>query len=78
MLLSALPIVLLCATAPSQFANSKQDQPASQSDELMFNRKIAPIIFENCAACHRADEIATFSLLTYKDVKQRARQIYLH
>ncbi len=75
MLLSALPIVLLCATAPSQFADSEQAQPPSQSDAITFNRQIAPIIFENCAACHRADEVAPFSLLTYKDVKRRARQI---
>lgn len=43
--------------------------------KLTFNKDIAPIIFENCASCHRPGEVAPFSLLTYADVKKRARQI---
>ena len=40
-----------------------------------FNRDIAPIIYKNCAACHHPGGLGPFSLLTYDDVKQRARQI---
>lgn len=37
-----------------------------------FNRDVAPIIFAQCANCHRPGEAAPFSLLTYKEVKKRA------
>jgi hypothetical protein len=40
-----------------------------------FNKHIAPIVFEQCASCHRPGEVAPFSLLTYADVKKRAQQI---
>jgi len=37
-----------------------------------FNRDVAPILFKNCAGCHRPGEIAPFSLLEYKDAAKRA------
>src|SRR5262245_38614270 len=40
-----------------------------------FTKDIAPIVFENCASCHRAGEVAPFTLLNYTDVKKRAKQI---
>src|ERR1700689_2529545 len=40
-----------------------------------FNRDIAPILYKNCATCHRPGEVAPFSLLTYQDAAKRARQI---
>lgn len=40
-----------------------------------FNHDIAPIIFKSCSPCHRPGEAAPFSLLTYVDVKKRAKQI---
>ena len=45
------------------------------SNRLTFNQDIAPIVFENCAACHRPGESAPFSLLSYQDVRKRAQQI---
>jgi hypothetical protein len=44
---------------------------------VTFNKHIAPIIFDNCTSCHRAGEVAPFSLQNYQDVKKRARQIAL-
>jgi Flp pilus assembly protein TadD len=40
-----------------------------------FNRDIAPIVFSQCAPCHRPGEAAPFSLLTYADAKKHAKQI---
>ncbi len=37
-----------------------------------FNRDVAPILYENCARCHRPGEVAPFSLLTYRDAAKRA------
>ena len=42
---------------------------------LTFTKDIAPIVFENCAVCHRPGESAPFSLLSYRDVMKRAKQI---
>ncbi len=42
---------------------------------VTFTRNIAPIIFQNCSSCHHSGEVAPFSLLTYRDVQKRARQI---
>src|SRR5262245_31072598 len=42
---------------------------------LTFGKDIAPIIFNNCASCHRPGAAAPFSLLSYQDVKKRAKQI---
>jgi tetratricopeptide (TPR) repeat protein len=40
-----------------------------------FSRDIAPIIYSNCADCHRPGEAGPFSLLSYDDVKKHGRQI---
>ena len=48
----------------------QSDAPATS-----FNRDVAPILFANCASCHRPGEAAPFSLLTYDDARRRASQI---
>lgn len=40
-----------------------------------FNRDIAPIVFQNCAPCHRPGQAAPFTLLSYADAKKHARQV---
>ena len=40
-----------------------------------FNKDVAPIIFKNCAGCHRPGEIAPMSLLTYEDARPWAKAI---
>ena len=40
-----------------------------------FTKDVAPIVFANCSSCHRPGGTAPFSLLTYADVKSRARLI---
>ncbi len=42
---------------------------------VTFSQDVAPIVFSQCAQCHRPGEAAPFSLLSYRDVKVRARQI---
>ena len=37
-----------------------------------YNKDIAPILWKNCAGCHRTGEIGPFSLLTYKDAAKRS------
>ena len=38
-----------------------------------FTKDVAPIIFNNCASCHRAGEVAPMSLLSYEDVRPWAK-----
>jgi hypothetical protein len=40
-----------------------------------FTKDIAPILFKNCAGCHRPGEIAPMSLLDYKSVRPWAKSI---
>jgi mono/diheme cytochrome c family protein len=42
---------------------------------VTFTRDVAPILFANCATCHRPGEVAPFSLLTYSEAKRHARQL---
>src|SRR5258708_10305606 len=48
---------------------------SSKPAPVTFNKEIAPLIYQNCATCHRPGEVAPFSLLTYADVKKRDKQI---
>src|SRR5215471_3727390 len=40
-----------------------------------FDKDVAPIVFANCAPCHRPGEVAPFSLLTYPDAVKHADNI---
>jgi hypothetical protein len=40
-----------------------------------FNRDIAPIVFKNCAPCHRPGEAGPFPLLSYDDVVKKAKTV---
>src|SRR5262245_9610729 len=45
------------------------------SQQITFNKHIAPILFANCAACHHTGGAGPFGLIEYQEVKKRARQI---
>jgi hypothetical protein len=49
--------------------------PGARAGEVTFNRDVAPIVHAHCAACHREGETAPFPLLTYDDVRKRAKQV---
>lgn len=52
-----------------------QIQPVRKESVVTFKKDIAPIIFRHCSTCHRDGMAAPFNLLTYEDVRKRARQI---
>ncbi|MEX2270135.1 MAG: tetratricopeptide repeat protein [Vicinamibacterales bacterium] len=60
----ARTIALILAGAFETLACSRQAPPPSAAT---FNKDIAPIVYANCASCHRPGGVAPFSLLTYKD-----------
>src|SRR5438552_2449006 len=51
--------------------------PAAQSSKTAptFNRDVAPILFRSCAECHRPNQIAPMSLLSYQDARPWAKAI---
>src|SRR4029077_15745685 len=40
-----------------------------------FNKDIAPIVFNKCVKCHRPNQIAPMSLMSYQEVRPWARAI---
>lgn len=43
--------------------------------EVTYNRDVAPILYKNCVVCHRPNDIAPMSLMTYKETRPWARSI---
>lgn len=48
---------------------------SSSTDEITYCGDVAKIIFDNCSRCHRPNEIAPFSLLSYDETVKHALQI---
>src|SRR5687768_676030 len=46
-------------------------------ERVTFAREVAPILFAQCAPCHRPNGPAPFALVSYADAKRRAQQIAL-
>ena len=45
------------------------------AERVTFTRDVAPIVFTHCAPCHHDGGAGPFPLLSYADVRRRARQI---
>lgn len=69
-----MPITIFFLVAAFGLTTSVEAQAPPRSP-ITFNKSVAPILFEHCATCHRPGEIGPFSLLTYRDARQRATQI---
>jgi mono/diheme cytochrome c family protein len=66
-MLKTIAALLSLAALPA-LANESTPSPT-------FTRDIAPIVWQNCVACHHAGEVAPFTLTSYEDVKKRAKQV---
>jgi hypothetical protein len=64
----ALMLALSVAAISSNVSSKESVTPT-------FAKDVAPILFKNCASCHRTGEIAPMSLLTYKEARPWARAI---
>ena len=67
-----IAVALLAASAIGAWGCRR---PPAPSAPVTFNKDIAPIVFANCASCHRSGGAAPFPLLTYADAVQRAGEI---
>src|SRR3954454_19738364 len=48
---------------------------AAPANVPTFSKDVAPIVFTNCANCHRAGEVAPMTLTSYEDVRPWAKVI---
>src|SRR5690242_2153406 len=65
-------VMMLAAAAPSM----AQDAAGKEAvREVTFAKDIAPVLQRACQNCHRPDNIAPMSLLTYQEVRPWARAI---
>src|SRR5262245_4799127 len=63
--------VLLLAVLTSLFSLLTSPQANAQT----FSKDIAPIVFDACVSCHRANGPGPFPLTSYDEVRRRATQI---
>jgi tetratricopeptide (TPR) repeat protein len=67
--------VMLFACVHARVESPSRSSADEKSQQVTFNRDIAPIIFQYCTPCHRSGEAGPFPLLTYEDTAKFARQI---
>src|SRR5213075_3084908 len=57
------------------FFGCKESHDRSAKAGITFYHDVAPIIWNNCAGCHRKGEVAPFELINFDQVKKHAGQI---
>jgi mono/diheme cytochrome c family protein len=75
MLFTALTVLTILAAVFFVAQSSGADILAKSKAAVTFNKDVAPILFKNCADCHRPGEAAPMSLLSYKETRPWARSI---
>jgi uncharacterized protein DUF3471/copper type II ascorbate-dependent monooxygenase-like protein len=66
---------LLLAVICLFMAQGSEASDRERSRSVTFNKEVAPILFKHCAGCHRPNDLAPMSLLSYKDARPWARSI---
>ena len=67
--------LILALSAFSGLFSAVVAQDASAPRAVTYNKDVAPILYKNCVVCHRPNDIAPMSLMTYKDTRMWARPI---
>lgn len=71
-----LSVLVVAAACCLSFSSGLADGPAKDAPAAVtFTKDVAPILFNNCVECHRPNDVAPMSLLTYKDARPWARSI---
>jgi mono/diheme cytochrome c family protein len=71
-------LVLVAVAFCGLFLGARQDNPTQNPGspkEVTYNRDVAPILYKNCVTCHRPNDMAPMSLMTFKDTRPWARSI---
>jgi hypothetical protein len=67
--------LMFAASMVSAIGPAEQYAPKPGKDVPTFSKDVAPILYKNCATCHRPGEIAPMPLLSYKDARPYAKAI---
>jgi hypothetical protein len=68
-------LVLFLAAAALGVGTLTISANSKNAKAVTFNKDVAPIFFKNCAECHRPNDIAPMSFMTYKEARPWARSI---
>src|SRR5688572_7523240 len=68
MMVMALVMVMTAGSMTTPVAAQSVSTPT-------FNKDVAAIIFNNCVRCHRPNQVAPMSLMSYKEIRPWARAI---
>src|SRR5438270_4990130 len=66
---------IVCFAGFSGILLEAANQTPPPQKEITYTRDVAPILYKNCVVCHRPNDIAPMSLMTYKDTRPWARLI---
>ncbi len=74
---AAVLVVLMLAAAGAlgRSLGTSSSESAVAAEPVTFTRDVAPIVFTHCAPCHHDGGAGPFPLMSYSDVRRRARQI---
>jgi mono/diheme cytochrome c family protein len=76
MLRSSTIAAISAAASIAGVALANQSVPQQSAPSIAtFNKDLAPVLWQNCAPCHRQGQTGPFNLITYEDVRPRAREI---
>ncbi len=64
-----IPTLLMALATTSLITVTRSANPAtSVQKKITYSKDIARIFYQRCAECHRPNDIAPFSVLTYREV----------
>ncbi|MEN3332376.1 MAG: hypothetical protein V7641_1741 [Blastocatellia bacterium] len=70
--LAVISLTLSPATAAGE---GPESGTAKSAKAVTFSKDVAPIFYKNCVACHRPNDLAPMSLVTFKEARPWARSI---
>lgn len=70
-----LTAILFCLSISVISLPTSSASDSKSAAEVTFAKDVAPIFYKNCVGCHKPNDIAPMSLLTYKDARPWARSI---
>lgn len=71
----AIALCIICAFTALLGLTASSVAGSSDEKAITFTKDVAAIFNKRCAECHRPNDIAPFSVLSYKDVRPWARSI---
>jgi mono/diheme cytochrome c family protein len=70
-----LYVISLTLSPATHAGDGNESGNAKSAKAVTFSRDVAPIFYKNCVACHRPNDLAPMSLLTFKEARPWARSI---